>query len=135
MAFGRKQGLSHAWMTRIVVLTMALRALLPVGYIPSVEALQDGRFELIICTSAGPVTVDGRDLPGVGGHDGPADGADAYDGSCPFAASAPVALIPPLLAPWIAFVAVRVAPRSAEGPVHPSRNFSPAHPRAPPLSA
>ena len=115
---------------------MALRALLPVGYMPSTAALQDGRFELVLCTPAGLVTVDSRALPGADQPEPPAEHPSAVDGPCVFAAAAPVAPVPPDP------VAIAGAARSAErlalpipaDPHHSGRAVRPAHPRGPPLS-
>lgn len=42
---------------RVSLLLFALHAILPVGFMPDFGALRDGRFEVVICTSAGTQTV------------------------------------------------------------------------------
>jgi hypothetical protein len=42
----------------------ALRALVPLGFMPDVAALGEGRFELVICTSSGEKLVQTVDLGG-----------------------------------------------------------------------
>lgn len=132
----RRQGSIGSLLTGVIVLTMALRALLPVGFMPSAAALQDGRFELVICTPAGPVTVDGRALPGAGHPDTPDEAPAALDGTCLFAAAAPILPAPSdpaLLGPApILRTASLPAP---EAPNRAGRRFAPAQPRGPPLSA
>ena len=72
-------GLSH-----LLLVLFALRAIIPVGYMPDPAALQDGRFEIVVCTPTGLKTV--TVLPDRAGPDGTDDGA--ADGptapDCPF---------------------------------------------------
>lgn len=115
---------------------MALRALLPVGYMPSMAALQDGRFEIVLCTPSGPVTVDSRTLPGADRPDEPAERPSVFDGGCLFATAAPVAAVPPdAFAVFGAVHPVERAVLPVPGDPHRSgRAVRPAQPRGPPLS-
>jgi hypothetical protein len=42
---------------RLVLLLLALRIFVPVGFMPSIGALRDGRFEMVICSGAGMQTI------------------------------------------------------------------------------
>jgi hypothetical protein len=41
----------------LMLLALSLRALVPVGYMPDVDALRDGRLEMAFCSGNGPQTI------------------------------------------------------------------------------
>jgi len=102
----------HSGMLRalacLALCLMALRALIPAGYMPDARALEQGRLELAFCSVNGPATIS-LDVHGDSSPD-PHSAPSAAD--CPFgAASSPAnGLIPPPLAALP--VAVRVADAS-----------------------
>ena len=70
-------------LARLTLVLFALRALLPVGFMPDLGLLKQGGFQIVLCTAQGPatVTVDADGNPQT--PDGtPADAAFAKD--CPF---------------------------------------------------
>ncbi|MGY6272555.1 DUF2946 family protein [Achromobacter denitrificans] len=86
----------------LALLALALRALIPAGYMPDSRALHDGRLEVTFCSAAGgppslalALSADGKDKAA---HDAAGSGAQ-----CPFGllahltpapAAAPAALVP-----------------------------------------
>lgn len=92
---------------RISLLLFALHAVLPVGFMPDFGALRDGRFEIIICTSAGMQSVL---LDPAGQPTAPTDQTGKHAGSytCPFGS----AIAKPLAVPVPVNVAVPHAPRT-----------------------
>ena len=73
----------------LFIVVLAARSLVPVGYMLQASAAGDGSVEIVICTGHGPQTIT-LDRDGTPIKSAPAK-ADA--GICPYAASAPVALI------------------------------------------
>lgn len=57
------------------------RALIPTGFMPNVEALGEGRLELVICTSSGEHVVQVIDL---GSPDNDAPNKKSADSDCPY---------------------------------------------------
>jgi len=112
---------------------VALRALIPTGYMPDAGALQQGRLELAFCSADGPTTVS----LDVHGHSGPASHSAPSAADCPFGAAASHAgnALPPLLAAQPVAVRVVDAPLPAGVPV--AANFltrgPPLGSRAPPV--
>lgn len=45
------------WLAHLLLVLFALRAIAPAGYMPDPAALQDGRFEIVVCTPAGLKTI------------------------------------------------------------------------------
>ena len=87
----------------LAVFVLSLRAFVPVGFMPSVDALLDGRFEMTICTGTGgmrTVMVDAHgNLVQTPGGDGQ-DNSSLHLEQCPFGAMG--ALLPmPAVAPVI----------------------------------
>ncbi len=83
------------WLTHLLLVLFALRAVIPVGYMPDPAALQDGRFEIVVCTPAGLKTITvtpDRSGPG-GAEKAPTDELSAPE--CPFQTVIAKALIVP----------------------------------------
>jgi len=86
---------------RLTLLLFALRALLPVGYMPDVRALERGQVQIVICTGYGAksLLVDeaGQPVEGQGAgkaqHDGAAD--------CPFGMASAKAFLAAAAAPTL----------------------------------
>ena len=63
---------------------MLLRAALPVGFMPDLDALQDGRLEIVVCTPSGLKTITVPNETGEPTEDnrGSSDGQSSHE--CPF---------------------------------------------------
>lgn len=76
---------SRRGLARLALVLFALRALLPVGFMPDIGLLKQGGFQIVLCTAQGPTAItvdaDGAPIDRDGGQD-PADAAFAKD--CPF---------------------------------------------------
>jgi hypothetical protein len=84
-----------------LVFVFLLRAFIPTGFMPDAKALGEGRFELVICTSAGERLVPGIDLDSSGDQPETWAGAD-----CPYHLSLAQAFTAPAFAPTpVEFVA------------------------------
>lgn len=63
---GRTRG-AGGWIVRLLAVAFALRALIPVGFMPDLAAARDGNFRVIICTVHGMMTAEvddtGRIVP------------------------------------------------------------------------
>jgi hypothetical protein len=109
----------------VLLFSVTLRALIPVGYMPDAG---DDRFHLVVCGPVAPAESGGGT-----DDDGPAGSASV----CAFAAAAAVAGpldSPPLTRP-VARVIVRVAGPAPRDPPTADRTEGPSPPaRAPPLS-
>lgn len=72
----------------MLLAVLALRSLLPVGYMVQPSQASEGSFEIVICTSSGTklmtVDADGKPAPSTPQH--------VDNGLCPFAAAGAVAL-------------------------------------------
>lgn len=67
----------------LLLFMLVLRSLLPAGFMVQAASAQDGTFEIVICTSAGPKVVHAADG---GDKNVPAPKSQAVDdGLCPFA--------------------------------------------------
>jgi hypothetical protein len=80
---------TRAAITFVLLVVLALRSLLPVGYMVQAADISDGSpFEIVICTSSGTkilaVDADGKQVPSKPQH--------VDNGLCPFAASGAAAL-------------------------------------------
>lgn len=79
----------------LATLAIALRIMLPAGYMPGQATGNTLPFALVLCTGDGPMIIQ----PGepLGAHHGGAEGqASAHDTPCPFAAQG-VAVAPPTI--------------------------------------
>lgn len=111
---------------------MALRALVPPGFMPDFTALAEGAFPIVICSGGLERTIlldrDGNPIQ-------PAD-PDGSKAPCLFAllgsVALPLLLLLVLLAPE---PAPEPRPRRLQPPQHPARPPGTAGPRAPPLPA
>jgi len=96
----------RALLTIVLLAVLALRSLLPTGYmVQAADASTGGGFEVVICTAAGPktMTVDAD------GHAPPSKPQHVESGLCPFAAAGAAALVsatPEPLAGTVAYAAV-----------------------------
>ena len=115
------------------LLLFALRAVVPVGYMPDLGALRDGQVQIIICTGTGTqaLLVDQSGHPVEDG--GAADHAGASD--CAFAISTATALALPSAVPSLSLplAAGRTARTSEAGTSFPPAQGPPLGPRAPPI--
>jgi hypothetical protein len=91
-----------------LIFVFLLRALIPAGFMPDAKAAGEGRFELVICTSAGERLVQGIDLDASGDKPATWSGAD-----CPYHHSLSQAFTAPALAP----VPVEFAAGAARAPL------------------
>ncbi|MEN4922760.1 DUF2946 family protein [Achromobacter spanius] len=117
----------------LALLALALRALVPAGYMPDAGALHDGRLEVTFCSAAGDLSVLSVGLAsedgGKAGHDTAGAGA-----LCPFGLLAHVAPAPaPATAPLLLATAGHAPPPPAHRalPAQPAQG-PPLGPRAPP---
>lgn len=125
-------------LAHLLLVLFALRAIIPVGYMPDPAALQDGRFEIVICTPAGLKTVTV-----VPDKTGPADPADSSSDDlsateCPFHLVLAKALVLPEQSGVPLRWASASAPVAASSPtsvLRPSLPGPPLGSRAPPISA
>ena len=118
---------------RLTLALFALRALVPVGYMPDLAAARDGQVRIVICTGYGSksVVVDESGTP-VEGQDEAKHGAA---GDCPFGAAPAVALAVPDPAAVLALPDLRQAfhtPNDASALLPPAQG-PPLGQRAPPI--
>lgn len=80
--------MAGSWLARLLVATVVLRALVPVGFMPDLSRLASGTIQLVICTGTGSklVTLDENGKPV------PAKSSAHADQACPFAGSVLTAL-------------------------------------------
>lgn len=87
----------------LALLALALRALVPAGYMPDVRALHDGRLEVTFCSSAGDLSTlslaVGGEPGGKTGHDAAETGAQCPFGLLAHVAPAPLPFITPIVLP------------------------------------
>ncbi|WP_313702517.1 DUF2946 family protein [Achromobacter sp.] len=67
----------------LAILALALRALVPAGYMPDTRALHDGRLEVTFCSAAGNLSSFSVALPSADGGKAPHDSANT-GAQCPF---------------------------------------------------
>lgn len=87
------QGLRHVYLRHVyltlAMLAVALKVLIPAGFMAAPAKASELPFAIVLCTSEGMVTVDaGKALPGDHDHDhdqGHAADQDDHDGPCAFA--------------------------------------------------
>jgi hypothetical protein len=48
---------ARAFLERLVLICLCLRALIPAGYMPDMDALQVGEFRIVICSATGTKTI------------------------------------------------------------------------------
>jgi len=113
----------------LALLALALRALVPAGYMPDTRALHDGRLEVTFCSAAGDLSVLNVALPtdgnGKAGH-----GAADTGAQCPFGL---LAHVTPATAPPMTPLLLTAA---GHPPPPPAPPFLPAQPaQGPPLGS
>jgi hypothetical protein len=128
-----KESRAGRTVVRLAVVLFALRALIPVGYMPDLGGLQEGQVQIVICTGTGTqallVDAAGQPLD----EDQTPDHAGAAD--CFFATAAATAFVLPATAPTLArpaFASGEPAGRDALALVPPVQG-PPLGPRAPPV--
>lgn len=94
----------------LALLALALRALVPAGYMPDARALHDGRLEVTFCSAAGDlstlsVALAGGGSDGDSGHDAANTGAQCPFGLLAHVAPAPTPALTPILLPTGRYVA------------------------------
>ncbi|MEO6379880.1 MAG: hypothetical protein ABIO37_17795, partial [Caulobacteraceae bacterium] len=119
----------------LLALALAVRIVVPVGFMPSMPA--SGGFPLILCTGQGTVVITVRDPLGVkrGPADAPSD-RSAHDGPCVFSGFAPAP--PPafaVTATTVEFASHQLAPVAPPTELTPGRGLAAPPPpaRGPPL--
>jgi hypothetical protein len=116
----------RGWVVRLLLFSIALRALIPLGYMPDVSAASKGVFKVVICTSTGTLLVDldGDGLP-VKHND-----QEHHDAPCAFSGLGHIGLpvveflaLQPLIltAAAIEFASTPHLPPARAGPAHGSR--------------
>ena len=135
---------SRAWLgaggrlAHLLLVLFAFRAMIPVGYMPDPAALQDGRFEIVVCTPAGLKTVTvAPDKAGPADAEAPSsENLSATD--CPFHLVLAKALVLPdhigVPLDWEHASAPVVAP-TLISVLRPALLGPPLGSRAPPISA
>ena len=113
----------------LALLALALRALVPAGYMPDARALHDGRLEVTFCSAAGDLSTLSVALSPDSGGKARHDAADT-GAQCPFGLLAHVAPAP---APMPAPMLLPAAPRTLPAPVHRALPAQPA--QGPPLGS
>lgn len=115
------------------LLLFALRAAIPVGYMPDLGAVRDGQVQIVICTGFGTqallVDESGRPIEDRGATD------HAGKSDCAFAVSVAAALALPsaVAALSLPLFAGRAAPASDSTTLFPPAQGPPLGSRAPPL--
>jgi hypothetical protein len=77
---------TQRWLAHLLLISFAVRALIPAGYMTEARSASTGSFKLVICTAGGPTTArdtafDGRTTaPGL-----PVDGTQDHAQPCAFA--------------------------------------------------
>lgn len=131
-------GIGARWALRCVVVQLfaalfALRALLPLGFMPDLAAASAGELEITLCTAYGPSTQT-VDATGSPSRDGPAEPGRARGKDCPFFMALSKSIALPLWEPlaWpVQPVMVPDGPRSLR-PIHRPTAGASLGPRAPP---
>jgi hypothetical protein len=114
------------WVVRLLLISFAFRALIPLGYMPDAGAASGGVFKVVICTASGNVLVD-VDNDGL-----PVKNQDKvhHDTPCAFSGlghiGLPVVELPALPQPVLAvasyaFASMPHVPPARAGPAHGSR--------------
>ncbi len=80
----------RAVVARILVVAFALHAAIPLGFMPDLKSLNDGRIDIVICTGAGFKTIE----IDANGNPVEPDSPDTVSPACPFALSIAKAIVP-----------------------------------------
>ena len=125
-------------LARLTLVLFALRALLPTGFMPDLDLLKQGAFQIVLCTAQGPVSVavddDGKPLDHDADHGGH-DPADAFAKDCPFGTAYAKAFdVPVAMAAAVPYVPASVSPPGPQPlDLRPPPQGPPLGSRAPPL--
>ena len=131
---GRSTSPMKGVVARLALLLFVLRALVPVGFMPDLAGLADGRIEIVLCTPEGLKAVsfdkDGRPLP----HDDSQKHDAVTGGDCPFGLAVGTALLAPDTAEAfvVAFATAVLARHPDDFRLGPPAHGPPLGPRAPP---
>lgn len=129
-----KEGSVGRATVRVAMLLFALRALVPVGYMPDLGGLREGQVQIVICTGAGTqvLLVDANGQPLDRNH--APDHAGAAD--CAFATATASALVLPATAPTpgVPAVGANARPDAADHALLLLAQGPPLGSRAPPIS-
>ena len=132
----RKSSSGARLVARLTLLLFVLRAMVPTGYMPDLQALADGGVEIVICTPSGIETIrvapDGQPI----GPSEKEDNGQSATPECPFHAAFAHAFTLPVLAPLTTITGLASAnpsPTSEDVPLPPA-NGPPLGSRAPPLT-
>lgn len=127
------------FLARLLLFATVLRALAPLGFMPDLQALQEGRVEIVLCTGIGfkTITVDAAGRPVLpDGSDAPSDPGEGAGADCAFRSPAAAALLLPevaaLPAPAAAY-SERLRPAAAQA-LPPPAQGPPLGARAPPAT-
>jgi hypothetical protein len=117
------------FLARATVILFALRALLPVGFMPDLDALGGGRLDIVLCTAQGdaPLPLD------AGGAPAKPHGSPGVD--CPFGMALAKTIVAPIL-PALPQAAAPIATVTRADPVaalRPPSQGPPLGSRAPPI--
>lgn len=133
----RGRGAMQGWnlaagvLRRLLIVAFALRAVIPVGFMPDLAALGQERVEIVICTGIGAQSIE-VDADGQPVKPGPSDRSST---ECPFAATFATAVLSPVMGE----VEIARLERSEPVPVsgatalRPAVRGAPLGSRAPPL--
>ena len=121
-------------LTRLLVLCLFLRALIPAGFMPDLAAARDGVITITICTAYGMTTV-ALDENGDPVEPDQAPETETRE-HCRFAPAGPVDLPPVTRTPTPVAFALPASPRTLQDDVRVTRQTAGAvGPRAPPTSS
>jgi hypothetical protein len=85
---GIRVGVLRWWVAHLLLVAFALRAIIPIGYMPDFSAAAKGVFKVVICSQMGTKTIsldaNGKPIPGQQG--------DHHDQPCAFTGMAAVAI-------------------------------------------
>ncbi len=118
----------------LATLAIALKIMIPAGYMPGMEPRNGLPFALVLCTGDGAKIVE----PGqtMVGHKGDTPAKSGHDGSCPFAAQGAAAPPPAMVETGAVQLAAYITPpASAAQTLAPGRGLAapPPPPTGPPV--
>jgi hypothetical protein len=124
---------ARGFIARLILILFALRAVVPVGYMPDLGALEHGQVRIVVCTGAGfkSLLVDEAGRP----VDAQESGTSQHAGAdCPFGTAAAKAFLAPTLVAALALPTYEqhiLLPGSGVALLPPAQG-PPLGPRAPP---
>lgn len=122
---------ARRWISGVLLLTLAMRVLIPAGYMPDFAALARGTLKVVVCSANGPREL-AIDLTGQPAHDKSAPAKHSGE-PCAFAGLAAATPPPDVILAPIAFLAAPTAHAAAPASILPPARAGPAlGSRAPP---